>query len=399
MPKLNSKNILPVEAVENNLLSHVKGYKQVMEHKQKLENTGTDFSENKGAVAKSIGKLHPKYLELKVSEIIENTPSTKTFRLISATGPLPKFQAGQYISLDVNINGIKTSRPYTISSSPATRDYYDLTIKRVVTGFVSKYLFDHIKVDHSFQSSSPTGNFYHNPLFHGQDLVFLAAGSGIAPAISMIREIADNHSPYHFNLIYTSSYTGDVIFENELDRLEQKHQFLTVTRVITRPKKGYKGYSGHLTATLINKLIDTVKNKMFYICGSTPFNEFCNKQLLELNIKPRRIKFERNGAKKRENKLEQLSDPIETTQEVTIKISGSGSFKAKVDEPLLNSMERNGYSTKNSCRSGQCSLCRVKVLHGTVSNAKEANLRETDAQYGWCHSCVAFPNENIEIMI
>ena len=90
---------------------------------------------------------------------------------------------------------------------------------------------------------------------------------------------------------------------------------------------------------------------------------------------------------------------MDPAQEVTVTIKGKGSFKARVDEPLLNSMERNGYTTENACRSGECSLCRVKVVKGSVFNPPEAHLRKTDEQYGWTHSCVAFPTEDIEIQI
>ncbi len=45
------------------------------------------------------------------------------------------------------------------------------------------------------------------------------------------------------------------------------------------------------------------------------------------------------------------------------KADGSqGTFEARVDEPLLNSMERNGFTAENTCRSGECSLCRARAL-------------------------------------
>jgi len=85
--------------------------------------------------------------------------------------------------------------------------------------------------------------------------------------------------------------------------------------------------------------------------------------------------------------------------EVTVTVKGKGSFKAKVGEPLLNSLERNGYSAENACRSGECSLCRVKLLSGEVFNPPEAHLRTSDRQFGWIHSCVAFPTEDVEIIL
>jgi ferredoxin-NADP reductase len=399
-----------------NILHAVNGYQDALDQQRELIKTGTDFNEQNGLVAKTIASLHPKRLQLVVSEIIEDTASTKTLRFKAERNYLPPFQAGQYINLFVNINGTETARPYAISSAPQARGYYDLTIKRVADGFVSHYLLDDVKVGEQFQSTGPMGTFYHNPIFHGDDLVFLAGGSGIAPARSMILNMIENKHLSHngaptttqkIHLIYASSYEADVIYENELKRLEQEHEFLTITWLISRPTQNYNGRTGHLTAELLTELLgndlDTLQAKMFYICGPTSFHDFCAEQLQQLNIKARRVRIECNGPPKHPETLTGWPKNLIASDKVKVtlhKADGSrGEFEARVDEPLLNSMERNGYSAENACRSGECSLCRVKVLKGSVFNPAEARLRSTDEAYGWCHSCVAFPTSDIEILL
>ncbi|QFU76290.1 2Fe-2S iron-sulfur cluster binding domain-containing protein [Halioglobus maricola] len=382
------------------VLSGVRGYQEVVDHQAELAKTGTDYLEQRGAVANTVGRLHPKRIKLVVDEIREDTPSTGTLRLVTEDGgTLPPFQAGQYINLFVSINNVETARPYAISSSPQSLEYYDLTVKRVDPGFVSHHLLDQIEVGERLLSTGPMGTFYHNPLFHGEQLVFLAGGSGIAPAISMIRDIAERALPYRFHLIYSSSYEVDVIFERELKLLEEAHDFLTIDWVITRPSNGYNGHTGRLSADFLEKQIGSLESKTYYICGPTPFNEWCEQQLAELEIKPRRIRVECNGPPSHPEQLQEWPTDLPATKEVTVTIQGKGSFKALSGEPLLNSMERNGYGAENACRSGECSLCRVKVVSGSVLNPKEARLRASDAQYGWCHSCVAFPTEDIEIIV
>ncbi|MCL6417751.1 FAD-binding oxidoreductase [Aestuariirhabdus sp. Z084] len=387
----------------NNILHAVKGYQEALDQQQELLKTGTDFNEQKGVVANTIATLHPKRLLLKVVEIIEDTPSTKTLRFACEQGPLPPFQAGQYINLFVNIAGVETARPYAISSAPLVRDHYDLTVKRVEGGYVSHYLLDEVKVGDYMQSTGPMGTFYHNPIHHGEDLVFLAGGSGIAPAMSMIRSFDERNMPNKFHLVYASSYENDVIFREELQELNQRCDFLTVTEVISRPTESYQGLTGHLTADFLSNLLKlneaSVNNKMFYICGPTSFHDFCAEQLETLKVKPRRVRIECNGPPKHPETLAGWPEGLIASDQVRVTIRNQGSFMARVDEPLLNSMERNGYTTENACRSGECSLCRVKVMSGSVFNPDEAKLRSTDADYGWCHSCVAFPTSDVEIMI
>lgn len=399
-------------SAKNNILHAVKGYQEALDHQQELIKTGTDFNEQKGQVANTIATLHPKRLQLVVSEVIEDTASTKTLRFKAEGIVLPPFQAGQYINLFVNIEGTETARPYAISSAPQQRGYYDLTIKRVADGYVSHYLLDDVKAGDRFQSTGPMGTFYHNPLFHGDDLVFLAGGSGIAPARSMIINMIENTLTHRkaaqkLHLVYASSYEADVIYENELKQLEKEHDFLTITWLISRPTEKYIGRTGHVNAELLTELlgsdIDKLQRKMFYICGPTSFHDFCAQQLEQLKVKARRVRIECNGPPKHPETLTGWPQDLIASDKVSVTINKAdgtqGQFEARVDEPLLNSMERNGYSAENACRSGECSLCRVKVVKGSVFNPQEARLRSTDEAYGWCHSCVAFPTSDIEIMV
>ncbi len=382
-----------------NVLNAVTGFQEAVKIKDELAKTGSDFTDQKWATANSIAKLHPKRLTLEVSEVIEETETTKTFRLVSTGSALPPFQAGQYINLFVEIDGIETARPYAISSSSSQRDYYDLTVKRVPDGFVTHYLLDNVEAGQQFLSTGPMGTFYHNPIFHGKDLVFLAGGSGIAPAMSMLKEVLDRELGYQFHFIYASSYIDDVIFIDELRTLAQQHQNFTLTEVISRPPENYQGLTGHLNAEMIQSLVGDVKQKMFYVCGPTAFHDFCQSQLLSLGIPQRRVRIEANGPPKHPDQLNDWPETVSMNDEVTVTVKGKGSFKARVGEPLLNSLERNGYSAENACRSGECSLCRVKVLKGSVFNPAEARLRSTDEAYGWCHSCVAFPTSDIELFV
>jgi len=390
---------MPNSTLDKNVLNTVIGYQEAVKVKQELEKTGSDFTDQKWATANTVAKLHPKRLTLEVSELIEDTATTKTFRLVTTGSELPPFQAGQYINLFVTIEGVETARPYAISSSPSERGYYDLTVKRVEDGFVTPYLLDQVEVGQQLLSTGPMGTFYHNPVFHGKELVFLAGGSGIAPAMSMLKDVLDRDLPYQFHFIYASSYVDDVIFIQALRELADKHDNFKLTEVISRPPEGFDGLSGHLNSQLIQELVGDVKSKMYYVCGPTPFNEYCQAQLWDLSVEPRFIRIEANGPPKHPDQLGNWPDAVSMEDEVTVTVTGKGSFKAKVGEPLLNSLERNGYSAENACRSGECSLCRVKLVSGEVFNPPQAHLRKSDVQFGWIHSCVAFPTADIEILL
>ena len=230
---------------EQSPLHLIAGYTEALATKRALEHSGSDFYEVRGEVASTVVQLHPKRLALEVLEIIEDTPSTRTLRLQAVDRQvLPPFQAGQYINLFVEIDGVHTARPYAISSSPLQRQYYDLTVKRAVDGFVSGYLLDRVQVGQSLRSSGPMGTFHHNPLFHGDELVFLAGGSGAAPARSMLLNILERDLPQRLHLIYVNSYVDDVIYAEEFRALAEAHSSFRLTEVISRPPTDYRGHSG-----------------------------------------------------------------------------------------------------------------------------------------------------------
>lgn len=385
---------------EDKFLPAFEGHQAVIDTRAELATTGSDFTEWQGKVSHENDKLHPRRLQLEVSEVIEETATCKTLRLKPAEGGyLPPFQAGQYINIFASCDGTDTARPYAISSAPSVRDHYDLTVRKLPGGYIANFLVDTVKPGMRFESSGPMGTFHHNPLFHGNDLVFLAGGSGVAPAMSMIEEFIAQESSVKFHLIYGSRLISDIIFKDRLTDLAVQHDFFTVTEVISEPEEGYRGKTGFMSAELMLDILGDIEGKTFYVCGPSVMYEFCLKELVKMGVPHKNTHVEANGAPKFPDRLEGWPNDISLNDEVTVTVQGQRSFIAKVGEPLLNSLERNGFEAENACRSGECSLCRVKVVSGKVFNPPEAKLRSSDRQYGWCHSCVAFPLEDIEILL
>lgn len=386
--------------VESNVFNSVVGFREAVTKKEEMESNGTNFQEQKGNVRRAIDSLHPKRLRLRIKNIRTDTTSTKTLEMVSVDGGnLPPFQAGQYINLFVSLSGISTARPYSISSSPTNLHSYELTIKRAEGGFVSPYLLDDVEIGQEFESTGPMGSFHHNPLFHGQDLVFLAGGSGIAPAMSMLKSILSSSELFRFHIIYSNSFEDDVIFIDELRKLAEIHKNFLLTEFLSRESSpNFKGYRGRLSLPILQKLIPEAITKTYYVCGPTPFNENCAELLAELGVKPGRILIESNGPPKMPERMFAWPKTVRPEDEVTIKI-GNFSFQAMAGEPLLNSLERNEFFTENACRSGECSLCRVKLKSGEVFSPPEAKIRKSDRKFGWIHSCVAFPVTDVEIQL
>ena len=347
---------------------------------------------------KFVKNIHPRRLQLKVKKIIKETASAKTFRLESKDGRLAFFRAGQYINLFVDIKGVRTSRPYSISSTPG-KPYYDITVRRVDGGFVSHYLLDSVKVGDSFESTGPNGYFYYESLMDSSDLVFLAGGSGAAPFMSIIREAVEKKSALKIQLIYGSRKPDDIIFEKELTEITAKNKNIKVDYVMSEPPAGWKGAAGFLDAKVIAKLAGDLKGKTVFVCGPALMYELCGPALATLGVPARRTKREAYGPPQDITK-EPAWPGVAASKEFEVTEVRSGKkARAKAGEPLMNSLERAGIVVPAICRSGECTACRTKLISGKVFTPSRVHHRQADKKSGYIHPCMSYPLEDLRIKV
>lgn len=390
-------------SARQDIRQQLNGYQEIKKEMEICQKYGQDYRNQKGLKAAVIDRLHPRQLELTVSEIITENTNTKTLRLTAPGRTLPAFLPGQYLSVTVQIDGIRTSRPYSISSSPAQTAYYDLTIGRVKDGFVSNYLLDEVKVGDTLITSGPLGHFYHNPLFHGKKLVFLAGGTGITPFMSMIRTFTDQNLDLDMLLLYGCRSVKDALFLTELTERAQRHPNFKFELVLSEPAPGDQGRTGFIDANLIKEVVDDIGGATFYICGPSAMQKFCTSQLESLDVRRRAIRREAFMAPG-----DVLEDPAwpqdkSAEQPVTITVQRpSGevlTIETRVGEPVLTALEKAGLIVPSACRTGECSMCRVKMTAGEVFQPSSALVRQSDRLLGYIHSCRAYPLSDLTLVI
>lgn len=346
-----------------------------------------------------IERLHPAKMDLRITEVIEESSTTKTFRLVSDDHYLPPFLAGQYITLYLTVGNIRTGRPYSISSSPDQTGYYDITVRRVENGLVSNHLLDEVSAGDVIETSGPSGNFYHNPLVHEKTMVCIAGGSGITPFMSMIREIAESGLDRTVFLFYGNKNQEDVIFHDELVRLSHTHANITYTPVIEEPLDDYDGKCGFITGAVVSDISGDHPGKTYFLCGPRGLYDFCLPELEKLGVPQRKVRREMYGPPLGITDYPGWPAKIKADDRFTVSVKGKKSFQAKAGESLLTALENNGILVPSLCRSGECSMCRVKILSGSVYQPAGTMVRKSDRKHGYVHSCVSFPLEDLEVLV
>jgi ferredoxin-NADP reductase len=317
------------------------------------------------------------------------------------------FRAGQYLSLRVEVNGVRVTRPYSISSAPfealGAGGFYEVTVRRQPDGFLTPHMWENWKVGTKVCSSGPCGVFYHEPLRDAGKIVGLAGGSGIAPFRSMVRAIVHGELDAELRLLYGSSDEDDIVFHRELTELEQKApDKIRVVHVLSCEQVSLEGCErGFISADLIRKHAD-VENSSFFVCGPQAMYEFVEQELAKLDLPNRRIRREVYG------ELEDVTRSPGFPQEVADR-----TFRLKVHvgditteaparavEPVLVAMERANLAPPSECRSGECGFCRTLLVEGDVYiSPKGDGRRGADRRLGYIHPCASYPITDLEVSV
>lgn len=391
-----------------NWLQDVREHLRVSQRRNALRRPGQGFdhTEDRDTVQRIVSRIHPRRMRLRVIEILRETPTAKTFRLERTDGELPPFRPGQYINVFVDVDGVLTSRPYSIASPPLLpaekeRAVLELTVRDKPGGFVAPYLLHEVQVGDEIETTGPTGGFYHEPLIDGDDLVFLAGGSGITPFRSIILDNIRRERRLVIHLLYGSRVPDDVIYGDELAELANDHASLCYTLVISEPPPAYEGDSrtGLLDAKLIRDEVGSAEGKTFYICGPNAMYDLVLAELEELGVPPHRIRRESYGPPADVTKAPGWPKGLPAGRVFNVQVAGKRTVRAPAGEPLLNSLERYGLLVPAVCRSGACSACRLRLVSGRVFMPSHTGLRESDRRHGYVHACVSYPLEDLRIRL
>lgn len=356
-------------------------------------------------------QLHPDIQHLAIAEIKDETKTTKTFKLVadpgSGTRELAYFRAGQYLSLKVEVDGVRVTRPYSISSAPfeslGAGGFYEFTIRKDENGFLTPYVWNNWQVGTKVSSSGPCGFFFYEPLRDTNKIVGLAGGSGITPFRSMAREIVHGELDVQLLLLYGSSDEDDILFYDRFKALEQKvPDKIRVVHVLSCDEVSLAGCEqGFITAHTIEKYAD-VENSSFFICGPQAMYKFVEKELATFNLPPKRIRREVFGEIKDVTQSPGFPQEIAgETFRLLVQIgSVTAEIPAKATETVLVALERANLAPPSQCRSGECGFCRAQIVSGDVYvNLESVGRRAADKQFGYIHPCASYPITDLEVVV
>jgi len=230
-----------------------------------------------------------------VREIIVETSRVKSLLLqvVGWQAHLP----GQHVDIRLTAeDGYQAERSYSIASPPED-ELIALTVERVENGEVSRYLVDELRTGDQFELRGPIGGYFVWTVAMEGPVCLIAAGSGIAPLMAMLRHRDRRNAHVPAVLLHSSRTLEDVIYVKDLDAITRRDPSLRVVGTLTRKQpEGWKGYRRRIDKSMLtDECFPPHRNPKIYVCGPTSFVEDVSSFLIELGHDASRIKTERFG--------------------------------------------------------------------------------------------------------
>ena len=238
-----------------------------------------------------------------VADVVPETTKTRTI-VLDVPG-WPGHRAGQHVDVRLTApDGYQAERSYSIASAPEDVRVA-LTVERLDDGEVSPYLTEELRVGDRLEFRGPIGGYFVWDVAIGGPLLLVAGGSGIVPLMAMLRHRAaalgsagaDARHGVPARLLYSSRRWDEVIYRDELTRLDEDDPTLEVALTLTRePPQGWTGFRRRIDRMMLAEVAwPPAERPHVFVCGPTPLVEAVAAALVDLGHDPARVKTERFG--------------------------------------------------------------------------------------------------------
>lgn len=319
-------------------------------------------------------------LQARVESVWDETADARTLTLRPGRN-WRSHRAGQHIRVGVAIDGKQFTRTYSISSAPQ-QELIAITVKAI--GRMSQHLVRSVAPGDYLPIGIPQGDFV-LPDATPVTPLFISAGSGITPIMSMLRHLIAQDRLPHVTHVHYAPHAHDVIFGNELRALQQKHPRYTLHLRYTREG----GTQDHFSAAQLEQLCPDWRSRDTYACGPQGLLDALEQQ------------FSAHGLLKRlhsERFLARVAVAPSDVAHGTVTFARSAR-RAESDgrTNLLRLAEDAGLNPPHGCRMGICHGCDATLQSGCVRDLRTNALHDEPGETVQICVCAAAGDAVLEL--
>jgi ferredoxin-NADP reductase len=318
----------------------------------------------------------------RIESIHRETESAATF-VIRPGWEWPGHRPGQYLRIGVVVDGVHHWRAYSLTSDPERPDgCISITPKLVESGKVTPFLLREAQPGAIVRLGGVEGTFVlPDPV--PDKMLFISAGSGITPVMSMLRCLARHDDMRDVVHLHSARSHDDAIFGDQLRRLDERCPGYRLHLQIT-------GEQGRLTPERLDELCPDWADRETFLCGPPEMLDAMSEH------------WERAGDCDRLH-----MEHFQPSAEVGDGERGEGGtvrfLKSDIEassdgsQPILVAGEEAGATLPFGCRMGICHTCVGKLCSGQVRDLRTGKVSGTDGEM--VRTCVNAPEGAVEIAL
>ncbi len=339
-------------------------------------------------------------------QIVEVTRDVKTFVLEPMAPRTFRYDPGQYLTLTVTIDGCDVARCYTISSPPTRPDRLTITVKRVPGGTVSNWLHDQLRVGATLWAKGPLGRFT-TAEHPAAKYLFLSAGIGITPLMSMTRTLHDLATPTDVVFVHSAHTPEDIIFRRELDTIAAAAGGVRVVPICgtDSPPARWAGLRGRLSLPMLHQIAPDLLDREIFTCGPPSYLEAVGEMLAQTGADPDRCHEERfdlsatpaSAAQPPAAAAPATASPVGAHRFTVAFNSSNRTIGCDGGTNILDAALRPGVNLPSCCGEGMCGTCKSTLVQGTVDMQHAGGIRPREIAANKILICCSKPLEDLVI--
>ncbi|MGZ6708191.1 MAG: ferredoxin reductase [Solirubrobacteraceae bacterium] len=295
----------------------------------------------------------------------------------------PGHEPGQYLRIGMVIDGVHHWRAYSLTSDPGRADgCISITPKLVEEGKVSPFLNRQAKPGAIVRLGGVEGTFV-LPDEVPEKLLFVTAGSGITPVMSMLRALARRDGLRDVVHLHSARTEDDAIFGDQLRALDERHDGYRLHLQLT-------GDQGRLTPERLEELCADWAQREAFVCGPPEMLEALDDHW-ERHGDCDRVHMERfqpsdevgDGERGDGGTIRFLESDIEATSDG--------------DQPILVAGEEAGADLPFGCRMGICHTCVGRLCSGQIRDLRTGKVSGSEGEM--VRTCINAPEGPVEIAL
>jgi stearoyl-CoA 9-desaturase NADPH oxidoreductase len=308
----------------------------------------------------------------RVLQVRRETHDSATLVIKPGWGFSFDYQPGQYMGIGLLVDGRWRWRSYSLTSSPVKgARTVTITVKAMPEGFLSAHLVGGVKPGTIVRLAAPQGNFV-LPDPAPPAVLFITAGSGITPVMSMLRTLVRRDQITDVIHLHSAPTAADVMFGVELDRLARDHAGYRLRLRTTRSQ-------GRLDLTRLDTEVPDWRDRQTWACGPEAMLSAAERVWSSAGV-GERLHLERFAVSR--------AAPAGAGGRVTFAKSGK-STNADAATSLMDAGERMGVQMPFGCRMGICQSCVVGLVEGHVRDLRTGVEHEPGTRVQTCISAAS----------